>query len=239
MRILFFCQLTLIALLPHTVHAAPETALTATDTTEAQTSQVKQSSLESAARWGLDETEWARFKDLMQGPLGLQSPHLDPLSALGIEARDDAERTRYAELQVQMETARVTKLLAYQNAYDQAYKRLYPDILPVNLIGSAAQVSPVTANNRAAVFVTLDCKACDELIKRMQGTHQPFDIYLIDSHGNDDRIRTWARKSAIDPVKVRSQQITLNHDQGRWVRLDGQGDFPAVLRQHNGKWVRQ
>lgn len=239
MRIFFSCQVMLIALLPHMVHATPDITRTTTDTAVAQVSDIKQSSLESAARWGLDETEWARFKDLMEGPLGLQSPHLDPLSALGIEARDDAERTRYAELQVQMETARVTKLLAYQNAYDQAYKRLYPDVLPVNLIGTAAQVSPVTANDRAAVFVTLDCKACDELIKRMQGTHQPFDIYLIDSHGNDDRIRTWARKSAIDPAKVRSRQITLNHDQGRWVRLDGQGDFPTVMRQHNGKWVRQ
>ena len=49
----------------------------------------------------------------MEGPLGIHSPNLDPLSALGIEARSDEERRRYAELQVQIEARRVEKLLAY------------------------------------------------------------------------------------------------------------------------------
>ena len=42
-----------------------------------------------ASDWGLQPQEWARYRELMDGPLGIYSPNLDPLSALGIEARTD------------------------------------------------------------------------------------------------------------------------------------------------------
>ena len=67
----------------------------------------------TASEWGLQPQEWTRYRELMDGPLGIYSPNLDPLSALGIEARTDEERRRYAELQVQVEARRVEKLLAY------------------------------------------------------------------------------------------------------------------------------
>ena len=73
-----------------------------------------------ARDWGLRLEEWARYRQLMQGPLGVYSPNLDPLTALGIEARSDEERNRYAELHVQAESKRVGKTLAYQRAYDAA-----------------------------------------------------------------------------------------------------------------------
>ena len=46
----------------------------------------------------------------MEGPLGIYSPNLDPLSALGVEARSDEERRRYAEMQVKAEARRVEGL---------------------------------------------------------------------------------------------------------------------------------
>jgi len=39
-----------------------------------------------------------RYRKLMAGFRGKLSPHLDPISLLGIEARNDAERHHYAEL---------------------------------------------------------------------------------------------------------------------------------------------
>ena len=86
-----------------------------------------------ASNWGLQPQEWVRYRELMDGPLGIYSPNLDPLSALGIEARTDEERRRYAELQVQIEARRVEKLLAYQRAYDEAWQRLNPGMQRVNL----------------------------------------------------------------------------------------------------------
>ena len=87
----------------------------------------------AARDWGLQPQEWARYQELMAGPLGIHSPNLDPLSALGIEARSDEERRRYAEMQVQAEARRVEKLLAYQRAYDEAWQRLNPGMQRVNL----------------------------------------------------------------------------------------------------------
>ena len=125
-----------------------------------------------ARDWGLSVDEWTRYRDLMQGPLGIYSPNLDPLTALGIEARSDQERQRYAELQVQAEAHRVEKLLAYQRAYDDAWQRLHADMPRVILPDAGAAFSPVVpaANGRIAVFVKDACPTCDQAVQRLQAT---------------------------------------------------------------------
>ena len=119
-----------------------------------------------ATEWGLQPQEWARYRELMDGPLGIYSPNLDPLSALGIEARTDEERRRYAELQVQVEARRVEKLLAYQRAYDEAWQRLNPGMQRVNLPddkpGAGTSSSPLRGSGRMAVFVKDGCAACGQ-----------------------------------------------------------------------------
>jgi len=111
-----------------------------------------------AQQWGLHDDEFARYRELMQGPLGIYSPHLDPLSALGIEARTDEERRRHAELQVQAEARRVEKLLADQRAYDEAWQHLYSDRQRVNLPGAVS--SAISGNGHMALFVRDGCAAC-------------------------------------------------------------------------------
>ena len=102
-----------------------------------------------ATEWGLQPQEWARYRELMDGPLGIYSPNLDPLSALGIEARTDEERRRYAELQVQVEARRV-ELLAYQRAYDEAWQRLNPGMQRVNLPDDKPGAGPSSSPCAAA-----------------------------------------------------------------------------------------
>src|SRR3990167_8870549 len=106
-----------------------------------------------ASNWGLQPQEWVRYRELMDGPLGIYSPNLDPLSALGIEARTDEERRRYAELQVQVEARRVEKLLAYQRAYDEAWQRLNPGMQRVNLPDDKAVAGATRGSGRTAVFI--------------------------------------------------------------------------------------
>jgi len=191
--------------------------------------------------WGLGSEEWARYRELMQGPLGVHSPNIDPLTVLGIEARSDEERRRYAELQVQVEARRVEKLLAYQRAYDAAWQRLYPDLQRVALPGAGtASVPTITAQGeRIAVFVKDACPACDRVVQRLQASGTRFDLYMVGSRQDDAHIRQWATQAGIDPAKVRARTITLNHDAGRWVSLGLPGDLPAVVREVNGQWQRQ
>lgn len=179
----------------------------------------------------------------MEGPIGVYSPSLDPLSALGIEARSDEERRRYAELQVQVEARRVEKLLAYQRAYDEAWQRLYPGMQRVNLPddkpGADTSSGSLRGSGRTAVFVRDGCVACAQLVQRLQSTGAEFDLYMVGSRRDDARIRDWAKRANIDPARVRSGSITLNHDGGRWLSLGLPGELPAVVRELNGQWQRQ
>ncbi len=192
-----------------------------------------------ARDWGLQPQEWARYKELMEGPLGIHSPNLDPLSALGIEARSDEERRRYAEMQVQVEARRVEKLLAYQRAYDEAWQRLNPGMQRVNIPDAMPATASVRGNGRTAVFVKDGCLACGQLVQRLQASGAEFDLYMVGSRQDDARIRDWAKRAQIDATRVRSGSITLNHDGGRWLSLGLPGDLPAVVREVNGQWQRQ
>ena len=226
-----------------------------------QEAQVKQSQQQSAAEqtlkrhpvreqmardWGISPQEYERYESLMQGPRGIYSPGLDPLTALGIEARSDEERRRYAELQVQAERRRIDKELAYQRAYDEANARLYPGEKVIQItsspIGSAAggkATLQMHGSGRLAVFVKDDCPACIVQVQQLQSKKRPFDLYFIGSQGDDDRIRRWAILAGIEPANVKNRQITLNHDQGRWLGLGLGGDLPATVQQVNGQWQRQ
>jgi integrating conjugative element protein (TIGR03759 family) len=192
-----------------------------------------------ARDWGLQAEEWERYQQLMHGPLGVYSPNLDPLSALGIESRTDEERRRYAELQVQTEARRVEKMLAYQRAYDEAWKRLHPMLQPVFLTDAGDPLPTTNAPGRLAVFVKEDCLTCDQRVAQLQAAGATFDIYVVGSRQDDTRIRQWAAKVGIESAKVHAKVITLNHDAGRWLSIGVQGELPAVVREVNGQWQRQ
>lgn len=192
-----------------------------------------------ARDWGLRGEEWARYRQLMQGPLGVHSPQLDPLTALGIESRSEEERRRYAELQVRMEARRVEKLLAYQRAYDAAWQRLAPGQPRVNLSGAKTPAAGNSGSGRLAVFIKADCAPCAQRVQQLQAAGTAFDLYMVGSRQDDARIRQWATQAGIDPARVRARTITLNHDAGRWLSLGLSGELPAVVREVNGQWQRQ
>jgi len=220
---------------------AADTRISATVPSREQPIAIEHSDAQQARDWGLRVEEWTRYRELMRGPLGVYSPNLDPLTALGIEARTDEERRRYAELQVQAEAARVEKLLAYQRAYDDAWQRRHPGLQRITLPGAGAASTPAmsTPNARTAVFVKDDCPACDALVRRLQADGGAFDLYMVGSRADDARIRAWARRTGLDPAKVQARTITLNHDSGRWLSLGLPGDLPAVVRNLDGQWQRQ
>ncbi|EPG2413648.1 TIGR03759 family integrating conjugative element protein [Klebsiella pneumoniae] len=226
----------------HLPASAQQTPQQGTNVQPARTSQSQIAHSQDARlakEWGLRDDEFARYRELMEGPIGIYSPNLDPLSALGIEARSDEERRRYAELQVQVEARRVEKLLAYQRAYDAAWQRLNPGMQRVNLPDDKSTAAAVRGSGRTAVFVKDGCATCGQLVQRLQTSGAEFDLYMVGSRQDDGRIRDWAKRANVDPTRVRSGTITLNHDGGRWLSLGLPGDLPAVVREVNGQWQRQ
>lgn len=194
-----------------------------------------------AHEWGLEPQEWARYRQLMKGPLGIWSPHLDPLTALGIEARSAAERDHYAALEVRMEGERVAKILSFQRAYDAAWKRLYPHLLPVDFAavpGESPQAAKTRDSDRLAIFVKDPCPTCVARVKTLEAQGRALDIYMVGLE-DDQELRAWAVRVGIDPAKVRSGTVTLNHDAGRWLAVGDEKSLPAVLVSVDGQWRRE
>ena len=206
-------------------------------TQDTQSIPLERSHTAQAANWGLTEQEWTRFEQIQAGTRGFWSPNLDPLTALGGEAQTDQERQRYAELQVALEAKRAERELAYQNAYTAAWAKLFPRLPPIQGMASSSPTSS-SAMPRPALFVEDHCPACTAEAQRLQSSDTAFDIYLVGSQGEDERVRSWARQADIDPAKVQRRQITLNHDRGRWFSLGAPGPLPATFHQVNRQWQR-
>lgn len=206
-------------------------------TQDTQSAPLGRSDSEQAASWGLTEQEWTRFEQIQAGPRGFWSPNLDPLTALGVEAQTDQERQRYAELQVALEAKRAERELAYQNAYTAAWAKQFPGLLPIQGMASRPLASS-TIMSRPALFVEDHCPACTAEAQRLQRSDTAFDIYLVGSQGEDERVRSWALQAGIDLAKVQRRQITLNHDRGRWFSLGAPGPLPATVQQVSGQWQR-
>lgn len=203
--------------------------------TQVQTTQ-HQAVEDKWSEWGLSQEEWAKYEALMQGARGIWSPNLDPLTALGVEASTDTERRRFAELLAKKEYERVEKEFAFQIAYTQAFERLYPNQLPFRQDENTGRVS-INAN-RIIYFTKIACEKCAEDIGKLFAYSQsiPVDIYVVDSAGSDNNIRNWALKNNIDVAKVRSRQITLNHDNGYWLQY-AKGKIPVAFKiQGDGQW---
>jgi integrating conjugative element protein (TIGR03759 family) len=223
--------------------ASTPSSATQVTTTQSQATLDARHEQHLAQAWGLKREEWTRYRELMRGPLGIYSPNLDPLTALGIEARSDSERMRYAQLQARVEGARVQKLIAYQRAYDEAWKQLFPGLPRVRRIQGSEQeekrVAASATDARVAVFVKGGCPACDARVLALQAAGRTFDLYMIGTRGDDAVIHAWASRIAVDPAKVRTRAITLNHDAGRWLQVGDAGALPAVLRRVDGRWQRE
>jgi len=224
---------------------AGNVASTLTTETEKETSTSERSVLSDSERarartWNLSETEWRRYRELMQGVRGSISPEtISPIEVLGIHARDEAERQRYADAWARALHEDVDRILAFQHAYDAAGKRLYPNepLIDVGQLPVEAEATSVfQSSDRLLFFARPACPVCDalmnKLLKRIDEV-SGIDIYLLGlAQGDDAAVRTWASTHRIDPEWVRSRRVTLNHDAGALGKLTGgEGQVPYLMRR--------
>ena len=197
--------------------------------------------------WGLSAVQWRRYTELMRGIRGSISPaNISPIEVLGIHARDGEERRHYAEVWARAMREDASRILAFQRAYDEAGKRLYPDQLLIDvdqLPGRQDQTSLLQAEDRVLFFTRRQCPICDaqleKLIKRLAEI-AGLDIYLTDVPGTDDTaVRQWARDHHIELQWVQAGRITLNHDGGALEKLThGAGTTPYLLVRRGQRLVR-
>ncbi|HDL4526077.1 TPA: TIGR03759 family integrating conjugative element protein [Mannheimia haemolytica] len=203
-----------------------------TQTLSQQQSQHQQSqlsdSLKQAKEWGLTIEEWNRYTELMKGERGMWSPNLDPLTALGIEARTAEEREKYARMLAKKYYERVSKELDFDKVYRQEFEKLYPNELPFEVEPHISQ-----SIGRVIYFTRFDnCDSCKSDLSKIlsyANSQTPLDIYIVGQNISDNDIRKWAAENNIDPIKVSKKLITLNHDKGYWFQYS-LGKMPAAYQ---------
>lgn len=236
-------SLLALALGATTANAAPPGNLerqTRTVPLAVQPTRLGYDDAQRAAQWALSTDEWQRYTELMTGIRGSLSPAtLSPVEVLGIHARSDAERRRYAERWAQLLHDDAQRVLAFQRAYDEAWQRRYPDLSLIDtaLMPEADDDEPsLRPDDRLVLFVGTDCTACDLALSRVLAHRTEVagvDLYLVGFEiQGSEAVRRWARQQAIDPVWVHERQVTLNIDRGTLARVsDGQGTVPYLLRR--------
>ncbi|MEA3278186.1 MAG: TIGR03759 family integrating conjugative element protein [Pseudomonadota bacterium] len=220
--------------------SSPVTQTARTETVRTDQTNLSRGDITRAQAWGLSQTEWRRYESLMEGIRGSVSPDtLSPLEVLGIHARDEPERRRYAELWAQAMWEDAERILAFQRAYVEAGRRLYPGVPlidPSRLPVKADQTARLQPQDRALYFTRPSCAPCDALLTRLLGRIEQIagvDIYLagIDP-GDDQAVRDWAAQHGIDPEWVRAGKVTLNFEAGALAELTGgQGEIPTLMRR--------
>ena len=172
-----------------------------------------------AKQWMLKESDWKKYKKLMDGPRGIWSPGLDPITALGVSETNESERKRYAELWMKIETRKVELELAFEVERMAAAQRLHGDR---KLVENDAWIDEWRKNHtrvktKISAFVEDscidDCKTFYRQLSDSVGDNAVLDIYFAPG-ATAETAGKWAESMNIDPEIVKTRKITLNFDQG-------------------------
>lgn len=221
------------------------THISDTNKTQSVTSTTSQAYLE----WEITEEEYSRYQELMKGIRGSISPdNISPIEVLGIHARSDAERTKYARMWADAMEKDTQRILAFNRAYNQAWvEKGSPDLVDISKLelGNANPTAEKTlsapagnANNLLLVTMIAECKPCDDRLQKALTALQidrraTLDIYFIDSENAEKSvIRQWAAQKRIEVDLLKNKRISLNHgrDIADKLKLNAE-DLPAVFKK--------
>ncbi|HNP34345.1 MAG TPA: TIGR03759 family integrating conjugative element protein [Woeseiaceae bacterium] len=206
---------------------------------DARSSDIEITSETQSTPWALSEGELERAETLLQGLRGaLSDTRISPIEVLGIHARTEAERRRYAEQWARLQIADAERVLAFERAYRVAVRDLLGNKSVINRqwLQPRTTGARLEANDRLLFFTRTDCAACVALGRRVlkqAGQLAGIDIYLVDET-DPVAIRAWAEAQHIDPSLVKRKAITLNSDAGLLERLTGHTIEPPYLLRQRG-----
>ncbi len=212
--------------------------------TPTQQSQVTTSVLNQAEAhyqaFGLTENDWSRYESIMQGTGQYYWPNLDPVTVLGLNARSQEERNRYARILARQEYENSEKLILLDKAYHNAFQELYGHVPIINLTelpayqdklmeSQASQLgNQVKFGDRFVIFTSTHCAVCDRQVKRVLSDFtlgQSVDIHFKDDSRED--ITKWAARLSISPDAVNNGTITLNPESDLYQKF-GNPEIPSV-----------
>jgi len=205
--------------------------------------------LHEAKVWGITSEEEARYVSLMQSKSGVyyQGLNLTPLDILGINARNETERTHFAELAATAEAQKVSKNIAWNNAFYRAYNALFKGVPIVGDFDltpySPLHYKPVTLepNDRLFLFVkTTDAvKTILMTLGELLQTTPNAELHILLLNAQEFEIQQWANFHQIPQDLVTSHKINLNHGHLQFESLKfKKKKTPLLLLSRQGKSIR-
>lgn len=201
-------------------------------------SSVTESMTKQAEAWGITTEELERYQDLnSEGSIySTLGKDLTVLEVLGMEARTDAERQRYARLMVEQETRYQKNLIAFESARMDVLKTQYPDMamwkseeelrqksLPELLQGLARH-----HDKRLVIYASADsCNSkCQDYITKVRKSASRstrVDIFFTNTRGSDQTLRKAVAAVGLSSEDIDGTNLTVNHDKGYYARMQVEG----------------
>ena len=203
----------------------------------------------AAARvWGVTDEEYRRYLGLLQGVRGAVSdPRISPLEVLGIHSESEAERIDYARRFAQVMHDDTARVLAFERAYQQAWRDLYPQEPVIDPQRLRPEDRPRGSGSEGAsgyqllYFLDTGCTDCAPLLGSLLRTVQKaagarLDLYLTDLGPGEEAVaRSWATDQDLDPALVRGGRVTLNLGRGVLEHLAPDAIPPQVYFRQDGQ----
>ena len=234
-------HILLIGLLFPSLSLLADTALNQSTFGTAKISSVESTSSDYHSKiWNISTDDWVLYEQIMLGKGKYLWKDLDPITVLGLNARSDSERKRYAEKLAKLEFSNAQKVILLDRAYNKAFHELYgklPVVDPSKLNIGRAKASLLSVpkasvkgefGDRYIAFVNTQCSACNSMVKQVLGLLQ-LGVSLDIHFKNDSRqaITRWATKQGISPESVEVGTITLNPDSAL-IKQFGQPAEPSL-----------
>ena len=198
-----------------------------------------------ASVWGLTEEEEKRYTLLMQNRSSIYYRGLrqTPIDILGINARNETERNHFAEIAAKQEAQKVSKNIAWNNAFYKAYNKLYENIPVVGDFDptpySPYAHRPLHLNDGETLYFFIKQDAAVKTVLMLlidaidttPNTH--LHVMFLDS--DDLSIQLWANHHQVPQSLVSSGRITLNHGDLNYQSLSiTKKSTPLLLLAKNG-----
>ncbi|QEY16070.1 hypothetical protein D0C16_08785 [Cellvibrio sp. KY-GH-1] len=220
----------------------PQTPIvyTPTTTTESLLSRYSQMHSKPNAYWQLTDEEWAKYQALKEkSPWSVWESHATPLSMLAYYAPSIEEKRRYARIEAELDVWRQFSVTEFQLLYDKERKIVqerYVEYMEKRM----PTLGTLRPYDKLRLFVEAgECNThCRSLVSRVLKTQAKVDVFVVGA--NDDQvIFKWAESAGIPVERVKTKEVTLNHDNGLFKIISTNGvmtvpKLPALFKQTAG-----
>lgn len=167
------------------------------------------------AYWQLTQEEWERYETLKENsPWAAWSNDASPLAILSYYATSFDEKRRYARIEAELDTWRQHSVTQFQTLYDKERTIVHTRYVEFieNRRPTMATLQP---QDRLRLFVRAGrCDAqCRPIIARILASQAKTDIYVMGAT-TPEEIFEWAESASIPVERVKTKEITLNHEAG-------------------------